>query len=31
VHCGFEGSALDRTLHEPAAFWQVAAWSLFHR
>jgi hopanoid biosynthesis associated radical SAM protein HpnH len=31
VHSGFEGSALDRSMHEPAAFWQIMAWSLFRR
>ena len=28
VHCGFEGSALETTLHSPMAFWRTLAWNL---
>ena len=28
VHCGFEGSALEATLHSPLAFWRTLVWNL---
>jgi hopanoid biosynthesis associated radical SAM protein HpnH len=29
VHCGFEGSSLDKSMRDPGAFRQIVTWSLF--